>query len=261
MAIKSVDLHKNISSNTHVLIRNIKSLFFLSASLLFGLYHVHAAVITGQEPVTVNLGSGSNVSYLIFNESTLSNDPIRYAWHYDGLLNPLTGTNWSGEDLFQGVLSASQGTDYALSVSTGAYGLFTDFTIGGTKSVSVDPLDSPVWTYWISGGSEFVEYGDNGSFSFEVPSGPWIVSPSYAATRWISNGSYDGWTISPFSYNGEPSDTSIYTDIDGISQPVTFGTYSGNDPQVIPEPGTGFLCLISTAALIVFARWTHRPKA
>lgn len=244
-----------------MLIRNTKGLLFLSATLLFGLFPVQAAVITGVEPITVNLGSGSNVSYLVFNESTLSNDPIRYAWHYDGLVNPSSGTNWSGEDLFQGVLSASQGTDYALSVSTGVYGLFTDFTIGETKSATVNPLDSPVWTYWISGGSEFVEYGDNGSFSFEVPSGHWIVSPSYAATRWISNGSYDGWTISPFSYNGEPSDTSFYTDIDGISQPVTFGAYSGLDPQVIPEPGTGLLCLISTATLLVFARWTHRQKS
>jgi hypothetical protein len=261
MEIKRVDLIKNISSNTHVLIRNIKSLLFLSASILFGLYHVHAAVITGQESVTVNLGSGSNVSYLIFNESTLSSDPIRYAWHYDGLVNPLTGTNWSGEDLFQGVLSASKGTGYALSVSTGASGLFTDFTIGGTKSASVDPLDSPVWTYWISGGSEFVEYGDNGSFSFDVPSGQWIVSPSYTATRRISNGSYDGWTISPFSYTGASSDTSFYNDVDGKSQPVTFGTYSGLDPQIIPEPGTGLLCLISSAALLVFTRWTQRRKS
>ena len=243
-----------------MLIRNIKNLLLLSASLLLGLYHVHAAVITGQEPVTVNLGSGSNVSYLIFNESTLSNDPIRYAWHYDGLLNPLTGTNWSGEDLFQGVLSASQGTDYALSVSTGAYGLFTDFTIGGTKSVTVDPLDSPVWTYWISGGSEFVEYGDNGSFSFEVPSGLWIVSPSYAATRWISNGSYDGWTISPFSYSGAVSDTHYYTDTDGIVQPVTFGTYYGLDPQVIPEPRVSLLCLLSLTVLL-FARWKILKKS
>jgi hypothetical protein len=244
-----------------VLIRNIKSLLFLSASLLFGLYHVHAAVITGQEPVTVNLGSGSNVSYLIFNESTLSNDPIRYAWHYEGLLNPVTGTNWSGEDLFQGVVSASVGTDYALSVGTGAYGLYTDFTIGTNKSVTIDPLDSPVWTYWISGGSEHVEYGDNGPFNFEVPSDRWLISPSYASSRWITNGSYDGWTISPFSYAGEESDTHYYTDTEGIVQPVTFGTYSGMDPQVIPEPDSSILSLFPILAIIVFAQWKSRQKA
>ena len=259
MAIKRVDLCKNISSNTHVLIRNIKSLFFLSASLLFGLYHVHAAVITGQEPVTVNLGSGSNVSYLVFNESTLSNDPIRYAWHYDGLVNPLTGTNWSGEDLFQGVLSASQGTDYALSVSTGAYGLFTDFTIGETKSAIVNPLDSPVWTYWISGGSEFVEYGDEGSFTFDVPSGGWIISPASQLSRWITSGSYDGWTLAEFAWPGADP-TSNYLDQNGVLQPVTFGTYSGLDPQVIPEPQAGLLCLLSLSVLLL-ARWKNLQKS
>lgn len=255
-----VDFFLYISSNTHVLIKKLQSLFLLPVVLVL-LGQIHAAVITGQEPVTVNLGSGANVSYLVFNESSLSDAPIRYAWHYDGLINPLSGTNWSGEDLFQGVISASVGTDYALSVGTGAYGLYTDFTIGTNKSVTIDPLDSPVWTYWISGGSEYVEYGDNGPFNFEVPSDRWLISPSYASSRWISNGSHDGWTISPFSYAGEPSDTHYYADTDGISQPVTFGTYSGMDPQVIPEPDTRMLLLFSIVAIIVFARWKSRQKA
>lgn len=216
-------------------------------------------MITGQEPVTVNLGSGSNVSYLVFNESTLSNDPIRYAWHYDGLVNPLTGTNWSGEDLFQGVLSASQGTDYALSVGTGAYGLFTDFTIGETKSATVNPLDSPVWTYWISGGSEFVEYGDEGSFTFDVPSGGWIISPASQLSRWITSGSYDGWTLAEFAWPGTDP-TSNYLDQNGVLQPVTFGTYSGLDPQVIPEPQAGLLCLLSLSVLLL-ARWKNLQKS
>jgi len=84
-----------------MMIKNMRVLLSLFAASLFVLSQVHAAVITGQEPITVNLGAGSNVSYLVFNESTLSTAPIRYAWHYDGLINPQTGTNWSGEDLFQ----------------------------------------------------------------------------------------------------------------------------------------------------------------
>lgn len=226
--------------------------------ILLAVINVPAAVITGQEPITVNLGSGANVSYLVFNESTLANTPIRYAWHYDGAINPVTRTNWSGEDLFQGVLSASQATEFALSFQTGAYGLFTDFTIGGRQSRIVDPLSSPVWTYWISGGSEYVEYGDNGSFSFLVPAGQWIISPSYDATRWISNGSYDGWTVNPFSYTGAPSDTSFYTDLGGVTQPVTFGTYSGLDPQVIPEPAPFVLVALSLMLLPILRAWKLR---
>jgi hypothetical protein len=243
-----------------VLIKKLKLLFLLPVVLVL-LGQIHAAVITGQDPVTVNLGSGANVSYLVFNESTLSDKPIRYAWHYDGLVNPVSGTSWSGEDLFQGILSASAGTDYALSVGKGAYGLYMDFTIGTNKSVTIDPLDSPVWTYWISGGSEYVEYGDNGPFNFEVPSDRWLISPSYASSRWISDGSYDGWTISPFSYAGEARDTHNYTDTNGITQSVTFGTYSGMDPQVIPEPDTCILFVFSSFVIIVFARWRSRKKA
>jgi hypothetical protein len=225
--------------------------------ILMAVINAPAAVITGQEPITVNLGTGANVSYLVFNESTLANTPIRYAWHYDGAINPVTRTNWSGEDLFQGVLSASQETEYALSVQTGAHGLFTDFTIGGRQSRIVDPLSSPVWTYWISGGSEYVEYGDNGSFSFLVPAGQWMISPSYAATRWISNGSYDGWTIAEFEYPGT-NPVGYYTDLEGVSQPVTIGTYYGLDPQVIPEPAPIVLVALSLMLLPILRAWKLR---
>jgi hypothetical protein len=93
----------------------------------------------------------------------------------------------------------------------------------------VDPLSSPVWTYWIQGGSEFVEFGDEGSFSFVVGNSL-IISPANWDTRYLSNGSYDIWTITPFSYSGAPSDTHAYTDISGQTQTVTFGTYEGSAP-------------------------------
>jgi hypothetical protein len=235
-------------------------LFFLWVGLFPNFGEVKAAVITGQEPITVNLGIGANVSYLVFNESTLAPVPIRYAWRYNGLTNPLSGTNWTGEDLFQGVISASAGTEYALSVGIGAYGLYTDFTIGGNQSRVINPLDTPVWTYWISGGSEYVEYGDNGAFTFDATLGGWMISPSYAATRWISNGSYDGWTLAEFAYPGT-SPTSYIVDQNGVLQPVTVGTYSGMDPQVIPEPGVLPLCLFSVAFLLVLRAFKIRQAA
>ncbi len=242
----------------------ISKKFFLLFSQCLVLFltfcEVKAAVITGQEPITVNLGTGANVSYLVFNESTLAPVPIRYAWHYDGAINPLTGDKWSGEDLFQGVIEASAGSAYALSVATGVYGLYTDFTIGVNQSRVINPLDTPVWTYWISGGSEYVEYGDNGAFTFDAPLGGWMISPSYAATRWISNGSYDGWTLAEFAYPGT-SPTSYIVDQNGVLQPVTVGTYSGMDPQVIPEPGVLPLCLFSVAFLLFLRAFKIRQAA
>ena len=100
----------------------------------------------------------------------------------------------------------------------------------------VDPLKSPVWTYWIQGGSEYVEYGDNDTtFTFLVGNSL-IVSPANWDTRYLTNGSYDAWTITPFSSTGASSDTHKYTDIFGNVQTVTFGTYEGSAPVLTSSP-------------------------
>jgi hypothetical protein len=112
----------------------------------------------------------------------------------------------------------------------------------------VDPLASPVWTYWIQGGGEYVPYGDSGDFFFNVPTDAWTISPGSSDTRYIANGSYDAWTISAFSYAGVASDTHYYTDLSGNTQAVTFGTYAGDQPlskiTAIPEPSPGLFVLL-----------------
>ena len=198
--------------------------------------HLHANLIVKElsDSITIHLGDGSNVSYLAFAESSLGSKPVIYAWHYNNLTSS-DGTPRTGTDLLNAVISETAGTTWALSYTFDAYGLTTSYTIGSVTSTTVDPLDSPVWTYWIKGGTEFVEYGDEGSFTFSVGNS-FIVSPSYSDTRYLSNGSYDAWTISPFSFTGTTTDTRYFTDTFGNTQPVSDGVYSGPAPSLWTAP-------------------------
>ena len=219
------------------MIINHKSLLLFLIGMVELLGMAEAAVNTNS-PVFYDVGgTGANVSYLVFDETSLSANPIIYAWHYSGATNPATGTKWSGTDLLNAVMSATKGSATALTNTTGAYGLTTSFSIGSATSAVVNPLTSPVWTYWIKGGSEYEPYGGNTAFTFIVPSTNWIVSPNTSDTRWLTNGSYDAWTISPFSFTGASSDTHYYLDTTGSNQPVTIGTYSGAAPlSAVPPP-------------------------
>jgi hypothetical protein len=217
--------------------------FFLIFTALYAGVTSHAlsapTPTENSEAVTIHVGHGANVSYLAFAEPSLNPKPVIYAWHYDGLTNP-DGTLRTGYDLFNAVAAETTGTPWALAYTTGASGLTTSFTIGSTTSRTVNPLTSPVWTYWIRGGSEYVEWGDVESFTFPVGDSL-IVSPDYWYTRYISNGSYDVWTIAPFSYSGAASDTHFYNDSSGKIQPVTFGTYEGS-PPILRKPPTPISC-------------------
>jgi len=209
-------------------------LLLIFGTLIYTHAHATLSVTESSDSITIHLGSGSNVSYLAFAEFSLNSKSIIYAWHYDSLTNS-DGSPRTGYDLFNAVATETTGSTWALSYSTGAYGLTTSFMIGSVNSRTVDPLSSPVWTYWIQGGSEFVEFGDDGSFSFVVGNSL-IISPANWDTRYLSNGSYDIWTITPFSYSGAPSDTHEYTDILGKAQTVTYGTYEGPAPSLISPP-------------------------
>jgi len=209
-------------------------LLLIFGALIYTHAHATLSVTESSDSITIHLGSGSNVSYLAFAEFSLNSKSIIYAWHYDSLTNS-DGSPRTGYDLFNAVATETTGSTWALSYSTGAYGLTTSFMIGSVNSRTVDPLSSPVWTYWIQGGSEFVEFGDDGSFSFVVGDSL-IISPANWDTRYLSNGSYDIWTITPFSYSGAPSDTHAYTDISGQIQTVTYGTYEGSAPVLKTPP-------------------------
>jgi hypothetical protein len=209
-------------------------LLLIFAALMYTHVYADLSVTESSDSITIHIGAGSNISYLAFAESSLNPKSIIYAWHYNGMTNS-DNTPRTGTDLLNAVIENTAKTPWALSFSTDDYGLNTSFTIGSTTSKVVDPLATPVWTYWIQGGSEFVEYGDDESFTFWVGNFL-IISPAYSDTRYISNGSYDIWTIAPFSYTGAASDTHYYTDTLSKTQAVTFGTYEGLAPVLKKAP-------------------------
>ena len=211
--------------------------------------HLHATLTVKElsDSITIHLGDGSNVSYLAFAESSLGSKPVIYAWHYNDLTNS-DGTPRTGTDLLNAVISETAGTAWALSYTVGAYGLTTSYTIGSVTSTTVDPLDSPVWTYWIKGGTEFVEYGDNESFTFQVGNS-FIVSPTSSDTRYLINGSYDAWTISPYIYTDTSSDTRYFTDTLGNTQPVSDGVYTGPAPTLRTTPTAQSVKVLPNAQL------------
>ena len=219
--------------------------------------HLNAALTVKElfDSITIHLGDGSNVSYLALVEPSINPKAVIYAWHYDEPTNPNTPPR-TGLDLYNSVHEETAGSPWELSYSTDAIGLITSFSVGPTNSRVVDPYANPgpVWTYWIQGGSEYVEYGDNDTtFTFMVGNSL-IVSPAYWDTRYISNGSYDVWTITRFSYTGAPSDTHAYTDISGQTQTVTYGTYEGSAPALKTPPTVVSSRILTDGKLeIVFA--------
>lgn len=229
---------------------NKRSALLGSLCVLLCMGCMRAEVTIGGGAVTVDLGTGNSVSYLVLDESSLTPSPIIYAWHYSGTLNA-QGVAWTGTDLLNGILAESAGTPYALSYATGAWGLMTSFGIGSSTSITVDPLANPgsVWTYWMKGGS-LESFNDNGQ-SFTINPTNWIVAPGTSDARYLSDGSYDAWTVSPFSYSGAESDTLSYSDINGSIQTVTFGTYTGGAPLsgITPIPETSSAI---TALLLLF---------
>ena len=228
------------------------SLLLIFVVLISTPLYATLSVTESSDSITIHIGSGSNVSYLAFAEFSLNPKSIIYAWHYDGLTNT-DGTPRTGYDLFNAVATETTGSPWALSYSTGAYGLTTSFTIGSVNSRPVDPLSSPVWTYWIQGGRQFVQYGNSGSFTFLVGSSP-TVSPAWWDTRYLSDDSYDIWTINPYSYTGATSDTQEYTDLNGQIQTVTSGTYGGSAPVLKTAPKALSVRIISDDKLeIVFS--------
>ncbi len=223
------------------------SFLFIFSSLTATHLHATLTVKELSDSITIHLGDGSNVSYLAFAESSLGSKPVIYAWHYNDLINS-NDTPRTGTDLLNAVISETAGTAWALSYTVGAYGLTTSYTIGSVTSTTVDPLDSPVWTYWIKGGTEFVEYGDNGSFAFQVGNS-FIVSPTSSDTRYLINGSYDAWTISPYTYTGTSSDTRYFTDTLGNTQPVSDGVYTGPAPTLRTTPTAQSVKVLPNAQL------------
>ena len=214
-------------------------LLALAGSLCFT--RVLLADNTTGAPVIVDVGNTNNpyVSYLVIDDTSLGNSAFEYAWYYSSLTETDGMTPLSGDDLVNAVIAGTTNTAYALTPITQGVGIDSGvmaFEIGSTTSTNIDsfaPDATNGWTYWINGGSIDETYPSNST----VIATNWIAAPNVAGYRILTNGSYDGWTVSGW-------DTSYYP-----TGPVPLALVSA-----VPEPNTAPLLLLSLGTLFVLLR-------
>lgn len=209
---------------------------------------LHADVTTGV-PVVVNVGSTNDpyVSYLVIDDTSLGNSAIEYAWYYSSLTETDGVTPLNGDDLIDAVVNGTiNNLQYALTpITEGGGGVdagVDGFQIGSQTSTTVSIYDSTAtayWAYWLKGGSQTASYPP---YDTLTPTN-WAVALDTPIYRTITNGSYDGWTLSTldsnYNYNG----------------PAPLSSAS-----LVPEPDTVPLLLLSAATLFLLLRWKPLPR-
>lgn len=225
-----VDLHKNISSYTDTMIKKEKVLVALFGIIFLGLVKTQASVLTGVEPTYINVGSGSDLSYLVIDESDLYTTPLVFVYHYDyDSNNPLTGfsllTNVAaGSALVPSTSFYDGGLGNSLDSLTYAGGA----TVTGTNATEFSV--GTYWAYYLSGGL------DGGVIPDLM--GQWNYANYGMDSRTVTPGSWDGWTLSSF--------TSDYT---------TYNFLPSLDVAAVPEPHTTYLVLLSLVSVFFLNRW------
>jgi hypothetical protein len=213
-----------------MLIKEISKGLFCASALAFlaSISTLKAAVLAGVDPVSFTVGSGSDVSYLVIDESTLSSAPLLFEYRYNfDSLNPI-----SGYKLLHEVEKLSSLNFTTIFYGGGLGNALDSVSYGGT---TVSSFTAPNWStgtnwsYYVAGGSEVDE---------PVPADLWKFSAVGMDSRFITPGSWDGWTIAGWNpdFGGPPS----------IS------------PAVVPEPAPLPLAVLSLAALFFFFRWKQK---
>jgi hypothetical protein len=232
---------------------NLKIPLVLTVVLAFCALGTTKAQLTTGVPVVVDVGNTNSpyVSYLVIDDQSLGNSAIEYAWYYSSTTETDGVTPLTGEDLLDAVIAGSADTVYALDriddsvVNTNTnsgpgliknWAGFTDgFQIGSTTSTLLGSLTTTNadWAYWVKGG----ELDDS------LVGTNWSIANDVAFYRTITNGSFDGWTISPYD-------------------PNTY-LYLGGAPlsaAAVPEPSTLPLMLLSLATVVAVFRWKSSER-
>jgi hypothetical protein len=211
-----------------MLINKISKGFLCAFALAFlaSISNQKAAVLTGVDPVSFTVGNGSDVSYLVIDESTLSSAPLLFAYRYTYDSN----TPISGYGLLHEVAKLSS-LDFTTIFYDGGLGNALDSVSYG--GITVSSFTAPYWTtgtywsYYLAGGSEVDE---------PVPSGLWKYAEVGMDSRLITPGSWDGWTLAGWNPD--------------------FGAAPSISP--VPEPTPLLLAVLSLAALFFFIRWKQK---
>lgn len=231
---KGVDSFKNISSNAYVLIKKISKGFLCASALAFlaSISTLKAAVLTGVDPVSFTVGSGSDVSYLLIDESALSSAPrlFEYRYTFDSN-NPI-----SGYELLRLVANATDldfTTTYYLS-----YGNALESLSYGPSNVASEYRtdgSGTYWSYYLNGGL------DNGLAPLLV--NQWNYANYGMELRTLSPGSWDAWTISSYD--------AAYT---------TFDSFPSVTPTAVPEPKSLLFVCMGIVCCLAFHYGKYRQS-
>jgi len=225
----------------------LRQILIFAAFALFEDHALRAQNTTGA-PTTINVGdiNAPFVSSLVIDDQSLGNNAFVYNWHYSATTESDGVSPLTGDDLVNAIVAGTAGTQYALNpITEGNGGVdagVVGFQIGTKLSFQVSPYDSSAisyWYYWITGGNQTASYPPFQSVS---PTN-WTPALDTAFDRILSNGSLDGWTLSDYDANYNPS-----------------GGAPLSAASSVPEPSTLPLSLFLLPVLVVIVGWKRFSK-
>lgn len=172
-------------------------------------------------------GSGGNTSSLVVDFSESGGEAYMFEYSYDG--------EATGLEMLAALDAAG---DLEVFTTVFSFGTAIDgFAFGGqSQDVGFDAVTGRNWSYWIDGGSQDVT-----DFSVDPPVtqreavavGAYVGASSGAGSRFLSDGSVDGWIVNVSSFNSS-------------------GAAATNDvPSRVPEPA---VALVGVAAVLLRRR-------
>jgi len=217
-----------------MLIKSIARGFICATTLAFlaSISSLKSAVLAGVDPVSFNVGSGPDVSYLLIDESALSSAPLLFEYRYSfDSNNPI-----SGYELL-GLVANATDLDFTTTYYPSYGNALESLSYGLSNVASEYRTDGSgtYWSYYLNGGL------DNGLAPVLV--NQWNYANYGMELRTLSPGSWDAWTISSYD--------AAYT---------TFESFPSVTPSAVPEPKSLLFVFMGTFCCLVFHFGKYRQS-
>lgn len=217
-----------------MLIKSIARGFTCATTLavLASISSLKSAVLAGVDPVSFNVGSGPDVSYLLIDESALSSAPLLFEYRYSfDSNNPI-----SGYELL-GLVANATDLDFTTTYYPSYGNALESLSYGLSNVASEYRTDGSgtYWSYYLNGGL------DNGLAPVLV--NQWNYANYGMELRTLSPGSWDAWTISSYD--------AAYT---------TFESFPSVTPSAVPEPKSLLFVFMGTFCCLVFHFGKYRQS-